>query len=896
MKKFALLFFGFVLILLMIMISIPYFFKHRIKTKLLEEIDKKIDGDVFYSAMTVSSFKDFPNMTLNLHNFCVVGKEQFKGDTLGYARELSVSLDLYSVITGTKTEIKSITLVKPSVHIVILQGGEANYNILKRRPSSVKSSTENPSFNIDIDRWKIEDGQIKYDDRRQRTFLELTGVNHSGNGDFTQNISDLNIATSVASVSYSFNGIKFLDRKKLSTDLKMEMNLKEGKFTFKDHVFEINHFKFGFDGYFKFLKQGYEVDLRLLVNRTDFKDFLSLMPGFYIDDFKKMKVSGKFTLEGHVKGIYDFASHRIPTFSLDLSVKDGAFKYSHLPKAVNNINLDLILENTTGVSENTTFDLQNFHLEMDRNPIQGRLKMVGIGNGFLDVDVKANVDLAEIEKMYPINGMILKGNLRTDIKAKGDFNTAQNKFPLIDAHVILNDGYVKSARFPVAMEKIQIDAEAVNSTGKLTDTRIDLHRMTYLLDQEPFEMKGSVRNLADYSYDLKIDGLIDLAKLTQLYPVTGASLSGTMDVDVETSGKLSNIKAQQFDSLKSSGSIEIKNVVLADKDMPQTITIADAKIQFTPQQITLERFTGTLGKSNFAITGRLMDYHSYFFETGRNVKGDLEFSSDTLNLNELLSAPKPRKDTLQSALKTMEVPKGVDFTFDAKIGFIKFNKMVIEDLVGEIKIKDGVLSLNETGFTSANAKFSLTGEYDTLDMNHPLFDMVVDINKLDINKAYSMFETIQTTAPSAKNSDGVFSTKYHLRGELNKSFSPLMETLIGGGTIVIEDAQIKGMEVFNHVSNITKKKELNDPKVKNITLETEIKGGKVFIKPVTFQIGKYLTELEGSQSFDNTMDYVLKISVPSLHKIKVPFHISGTVNKPIVKLGKGHENFDFSTF
>ena len=159
-----------------------------------------------------------------------------------------------------------------------------------------------------------------------------------------------------------------------------------------------------------------------------------------------------------------------------------------------------------------------------------------------------------------------------------------------------------------------------------------------------------------------------------------------------------------------------------------------------------------------------------------------------------------------------------------------------------------------------------------------------------------MFESVQSAAPAAQNTDGVVTTTYHLKGELGPDLSPVLGSLTGGGKIIIEDAEIKGMKMFNSVSAMTSKKELNDPKVKSITMETEIKGGKVYIKPVSFQIGKYLTELEGSQGFDNTMDYVLKISVPSLHKLKVPFHVSGTVSKPVVKLGKGHEKFDFSTF
>jgi hypothetical protein len=894
MKKFALFFGGFLFVLLAVVIAIPYFFKDQIKAKLLEEIDSRIDADFFFKEMHVSPLRNFPHMTLDLEDFYILGKEKFQGDTLGDAKTLSVSFDFYSLIQrGHKVKIKSIHLNEPHVHILVLPDGVSNYSIFSAGNSS--AAHDSSFFNIKINRWEIKNGEITYDDRQQHTFLELDGLNHSGNGDFTQNVSDLHLATSVAAVSYSLNGIRYLDRKKLSTDLKMEVNLKELKFTFKDHVFEINHFKFGFEGWFQLLKEGYAVDLRLLVNRTDFKDLLSLLPGFYVDDFKKMNVVGEFTLEGHAQGTYDFASHRVPAFSLALNVKEGGFKYNHLPKAIDHINVDLLVENATGRPNATTLDIRKFEMAMGGEPVTGRMKLVGLDTGFMDAEIKATLDLAEIEKMYPVNGLTLKGKLSADIKAKGEFNTVKFKSPLIDGQVVLDNGYVKSASYPLAMENIHINAEAVNKTGHIRDTRVDIHQLTYLLDGEPFQMKGSIHDLTNYAYDLAIDGLIDFEKLTKLYPVNGISLTGTMDVDVETSGKLSTLRAKRFDSLTSSGSIVIKNVVFTSRDLPQVLKISDAKLTFTPEELSLEKFNASLGKSNLSLKGHLFDYHSYFFDTGRNVRGDLELASDTLDLNQFLT-PSTTKDSTQSGMKTAEIPKGIDFTFDANIGFIRFNQMRIEDLAGEIRIKDGVLSLRETGFTSQDAKFALNGSYDTRDMKHPAFDMVIDINKLDINKAYSMFESVQSAAPAAQNTDGVVTTKYHLKGELGPDLSPVMASLTGGGTIIIEDAEIKGMKMFNNVSAISNKKELNDPKVKNITMETEIKGGKVYIKPVSFQIGKYFTELEGSQSFDNTMDYVLKISVPSLHKLKVPFHISGTVSKPVVKLGKGHEKFDFSKF
>ncbi len=891
MKKVILFFFAFLGLLLALVLVVPLLFKNQIKAKLLEEIDRRIDGEVFFSDVSVSSFRHFPHMTLQLHDFLIMGKKDFIGDTLAYAKLAAVSFEYASIVKGKEIEIKSIHLTKPLVNMRILSNGDANYAIFH----SDSMARDTSRFNININRWEIEDGRFILYDRPQRSYLELEGINHSGNGDFTQDISDLKIATTVEAISYSLNGIKYLDRKKLATNLVMEMDLKERKFTFKDHVFEINHFKFGFEGYLKFPKHGYEVDLRLLVNQTDFKNFLSLMPGFYVDDFRKMTVTGDFTLDGHIKGVYDFAANRIPTFALDLKVKNGGFKYDQLPKAMENINVEFIMTNDTGVPDATTFDFRDFHFDIDKNPVGGRLKIYGTSNPFIDADIKADIDLAEVEKLYPVKGITLKGKLWTDIKVKGKYAKAAKQFPVIDARLKLESGYIKSSEYAVPMEHIHIDAEVMNKSGNLSDTRIDIHKMTYQLEGEPFKVSGSISNLVDYNYDLTIDGLLDFEKLTKLYPLEGASLSGTMDIDVKTSGKLSDLEAKRFGALKSSGSIEIKNVMLSGQDLHQSISISDAKLEFTPEKIILPFLKAKIGSSNFFIKGQLFDYLPALLGTGKGIKGDLELECDTLNLNQLTSGSSPG-DTAKSNLKIIEIPAYLEFSFDARIGFATFGKMEIKNLDGEIRIKDKILTLNETGFTAAGAKFGLSGDYDTRDLKHPGFDLLIDIEKLDINKAYAMFETVKNAAPAAQNTDGLFSTSYRLKGELSPDFSPVMETLTGHGTIIIDDAQIKGMQVFNHVGKITGKDALTAPRVQNIIMQTEIKGGMVRVKPFSFQVGKYFTELEGSYSFKNTMNYVLRISVPPLNKIKIPFHISGTVEKPIVKLGTGHENFDFSTF
>jgi AsmA-like C-terminal region len=895
MRKFLLFFAGFVFLAILFISVAPYVFRDKIKARLLQEIDKKVDAEVSFSDVSVSSFQNFPHLTLGLHDFVIMGKEDFVGDTLAYAKVVSVSFDYYNLLRGKDININRIHLTSPLVHLRTLSNGDVNYNIWKGGTDSTSHSNDTSQFKINIKQWEIENGRFVMYDRPQRSYLELRGINHRGNGDFSQDISDLKIATTVEAISYSLNGIKYLDRKKLSTNLIMEMNLKEYKFTFKDHVFQINHFKFGFEGYLKFPKKGYEVDLHLLVNNSDFKNFLSLMPGFYVDDFKKMKVDGDFTMDGHIKGVYDFATNEIPTFALELKVKNGSFKYDDLPKAMENINLELLISNDQGIPDNTTFDLQSFRFDVDHDPVNGRLKVIGMTHPYIDADIKADIDLEELEKMHAMDSARLKGNLFADVKIKGLYDKDRKRFPLVDANLKLNKGSLKFKEYPVPIDSIYIDAEVVNATGNMEDTRIDVHKLIYRVEDEPFVMSGHVDNLIDYHYDVDIDGLIDLEKLSKLYPQKEVSFTGTMDIDVKSTGKASDLEAKKYNLIQSEGTIDVKNLVILDRELAKPLKISEVKMELTPEKILLKSMKGSIGRTTFSTHGELSEYLSSFLGENQLMVGDLVLTCDTLDLNELQPASAAKADTT-SSMKIIPIPRGIDFTFDATLNYVKFGQMDIENLNGELAIKDGVLSIKETGFAAKGAKFAFNGQYDTRDMKHPSFDVVMDIDRLDINKAYLMFATPAPNAPTTQYADGLFSTKYHLKGELAPDFTPILNTLSGSGTIIVDSAQIKGMKVMNHVSKITKKDELNNPQVQDIKVETEIKNGQVLIKPFTFQIGKYTTELEGSHSFNNDMNYVLKIGVPPLNKLKIPFHISGTVDKPVVKLGKGHENFDFSGF
>lgn len=142
-------------------------------------------------------------------------------------------------------------------------------------------------------------------------------------------------------------------------------------------------------------------------------------------------------------------------------------------------------------------------------------------------------------------------------------------------------------------------------------------------------------------------------------------------------------------------------------------------------------------------------------------------------------------------------------------------------------------------------------------------------------------------APATATAEGLFSISYSLSGELEPTMHPDLKTLIGKGDIHIANAKINGMKMFEHLSREAKKNELNDPHLRDFTVSSEIKDSKIFVKPFKLKVSGFNAEIEGMSEMSGRIDYMVYLQVLPL--VKLPFHVTGTTDKPVVKMKKDKE-------
>lgn len=1010
------------LLLILIILFLPTLFKTQVNQAIRSSINNNLHAQVTFSDAEINLWRNFPQFTVSLENLSVAGEHEFRGDTLVKAKKLNLVASSIALLFEDKIKIKHLAFEEPAFHIVRLHNGRWNFDITSTsRDSLAKEVTDSSGIHLNIKSAHIEGGSFRYEDHE--TDLDIVGgdVVLDGEIQVNGNQTRFDLESKVENFTTTLERRKYVMNKNLSFDLTGSYDSENNTLTFSDNKIEINHLAIEMNGLYALQDEKHFLDLEFKSDDNDFRDLLSLSDQFYADNFKGMEVEGNVSLSGKLKGTLDIEQQLVPQFSIDFKIADGGIRYQGLPSSIRDINLEVSAENKGDKISGTHIDVKKFKLFLGENPISGFVKLAGLENGTLHSDIKARINLKDlnaiypmegvsidgkllfdiqtdggfvgsiteamkefradvfkkfpafdvvlkienglvqydslpeaitninfflfaenkvgapdstiiliekleakfgdnplsgfvhfkgfnepfleseinatlemedIKKFYPMHGLDAKGHFKLDFKLSGLWSERMGSFPLTDVQVKIDDGYFKTEQYPFPIEKTHLVLEAFNASGKLEDTMIFIDTLTYSFEDEPFLVMGSITDLVNYKYDLTIDGILYLEKLKKVLHIDDQiKMHGEVDINLKTSGNYEDLKARRYHKLPTEGQLKAINVSIKTPTFNHAIHIDTGHLYFSNEKIFLDTLHGSVGKSEFNLSGHLSNFLSIVFETKETIQGDLLFKSNNFDLNELLTENIPASaDTTHHDLVVFKIPENVDFTFDSEIGNLKYKTLVATDVKGEVTAKEGVLKLNNTTFNSMNATFNIHADYDTRNIKKPLFDLFLKVDELDINKAHDAFATIQAMAPAADDTYGIFSIEYKLKGELAKNMYPVMSSLDGGGTLRIREAKVNGMKVFHHISGMTKKEELKNPEVRDIVMETEVSKGVLHVKPFSMKLGGFETDIEGKHNIDGTMNYLLKLSLPPFEMVKIPLHIDGTYDNPKIHLGKGHED------
>jgi hypothetical protein len=226
---------------------------------------------------------------------------------------------------------------------------------------------------------------------------------------------------------------------------------------------------------------------------------------------------------------------------------------------------------------------------------------------------------------------------------------------------------------------------------------------------------------------------------------------------------------------------------------------------------------------------------------------------DVLELKDLISGF-GAKDTIQQAAlaekpqdgdtEPFMVPYNVDVTLNTKVSHGKIGETDIYDLGGSLTIRDGVLVLEQMGFTCEAAKMQLTAIYRSERKNHLFAGVDFHLLDIDVHKLIDMIPQIDSIVPMLKYFDG--KGEFHLACEtyLKSNYALKYSTVRGGSAFNGKNLILEDNEPMRQIQKVMDIIDLQR-KVDSLDVELSIFRNEVELYPFLLSMGKYRIMMQG---------------------------------------------------
>ncbi len=411
------------LVLIAFVGAAPWLFKGKITSLVKAHAEKDLRAHVSFSGVDISLFRNFPKISIGLDNFQITCVGEFQDDTLISARQLDLTCAIGSLISGDSIEINAITINEPRFHAVVHPNGHANWNIIKTTDypgEHIDSSAR--AFNWGIQRYAVHNGYVEYLNEGKNIHLEVFNLEQEGRGNFSSELFTLKTKTTADVVNFNYEGaIPCRLSAKTRIDLALHVDNKTHTWSFNTDQVSFNDLKLHTEGFFQWINDSsYNMNIKFKAPSTQFKNILSMLPALYQKDFASIESNGQVNFNGFIRGKYD--EKHVPSYHTNLYVLNGYFKYPDLPVPVEHIRLGLQIDNPDGITDHTTINVSEGHVEIDKDTVDLHVFLKNTKTKpFIDIAFNGKLDLANLSKAIKLDpGGRLSGLLDAKMFAKGN--------------------------------------------------------------------------------------------------------------------------------------------------------------------------------------------------------------------------------------------------------------------------------------------------------------------------------------------------------------------------------------------------------------------------------------------------------------------------------------------
>ena len=848
------------------------------------------DVDVNYADLSVGIIAD-------INGFNMAAKGKMKGDLLAGNMNMSMNELVYQQVTDSLSMAVKLNNLKAE--------GEA-----EMLGDNVKADLE------------VSSSDLLYESEGQIAGLKSLSFKYKGDVN-NYDIVDGDVEMAVNGLSFTMDDETLVNEADIRFISPLNATLSTMDVEFGNSQIALNNMFIDFVGVASMPGEDIVVNLDLKTNTIIIKELIELVPASMREELLAgIDVDGELMISAKVNGVYNETS--MPQVDAEITYNKGMLAMPEmLPYPITNLNTSIKAE--IDLNDKSDIYLNSFNANMSNSSvaIYGTIKDV-MNKMYCDINLKAKADLDELQSFMP-EGIVAKGQVKINgnakvnnhqlttmdfmkAKVKGNMQWENMNVVYCDTITVNSDKLNINLTLPnTASQDLSNSLAALEISGanfdakvsdmivaNLKDYKIDAQMSNILDEKEPMSV------FADYSFS-RIDATMDdMAFFTNnpkgtlamfmkenndasyIAVYSGDSLSFNMgeemsfvteDLDFNVSADYDDDQEDLLLQWNPHAGIQLNKAVFAMSDLPTPVYIPSIDFNYDTTGIQINNSSIVLGNSDFELQGNFTNVDE-FIRKEALLKGNLDFISHYTDVNEimeifsgmgdttLVAEEVAVTDTVEEEQEPFMVPLGVDITLNTMIEKAIAGDMNISNVGGGLTVKNGILVLNEMGFTSDAATMMLTAMYKSPRRNHLYVGFDFHLLDIDIAEMINIIPELDTLVPMLSSFAG--KAEFHIAAEtyLKSNYEMKVSTLRGATAIHGKDLVVLDNATFRKIAKMLNFKDKEHNQIDDLSVEITAFKNEIDVYPTLIALDKYQAIVGGRHKLDMTFDYSLGISNP----------------------------------
>lgn len=900
------------------------FTPEKLTPKLLEIANEHIEADFDVKSAELTLFSSFPNFGVELQE----GSLKNQNDSLVFFEKAKVEINLSKLILKKAIDLKEVSLEKAFLNMQIDEEGHLNWDVfqasesegdsefkieeltikrLKLDQASLKYTNHQDNDFVDLQNLKAF-FRMSYDKGRILAQLKsnFDRLQYVKEGFELFNNKDIELKTA----------IEYLEDERKLSFRKGELAIK-GVGLLLNGVLQADVEK----------EQVY-TDLTLQLKVPNLKSVLDLIPEHIVQK-EKINIQGDVDFLAEIKGAYGKDSYPITEIKANIKEGQFQYvdypgsinriesaiqvRFDFEDKASSHFTLNEMELQGFGIELQGDLSMRDLLVEPKLNSdVAGFVDLTKLNqvipfhpdisvDGIIDTDIKTSFDIKQLQEQ-DFSSLAVEGRAslkNIDIEIPKDtlslkvqdlvFHSQVKEDDSLEGDLFVRDIHLQKAVKKAKAERLNIDfsLQDAESANSLLIAGISLGKFAIHLENkdqatlEDGKLNLKIRGNEKYDARVTMESDFVLDSLGVYYDNRFAAIkTGDYKMELIRKGKR---------DWEIYGDVHFDKMIAYTPELGKAAFLHNSKLNVINNKLELEDTQMKFGNSDLTFSGNIDNYPALIWDTISNnkVKARLLLNSEFIDSNELMAvfnsaseeeivlSPEEILEAADADLNTeteliedkklFEIPDNIDFVVQTKVNKLRFGTSDIEDISGDLIIKDGELRLADAKMKTLAAELYTNLRYKYLHDKEAELRFDFNLHKIEMERLSEFMPALDTLFPMASSFEGL--VDFRLRGisKINENMGIKTSTVKGIAAIQASNIMIFDSETFRSLAKTMMFKSKEKNPVEELNVEMIIRDNQVEFLPSYLSIDRYELALGGKQNLDMSYDYhisVLKSPVP----------------------------------